>query len=142
MPSLASMRQIEPGASPSDNLIGPKVERKQPEPPPAPKPTGTPGVFEAPDGKLFTDLPEPKGARLDRDDLSWYDDILKQAFAAKQRPRDPGKSIISYPYGSSANAFITDDLAQHSKPQQPLGEYLACKKATEAASPMFMFGDY
>lgn len=64
MPSLSSMRQIEP-AAPGDFALGRKVEPKPAPSPPAAKPTQTPGVFQAPDGKLFTDLPEPK-ARLAR----------------------------------------------------------------------------
>jgi hypothetical protein len=58
------MRQVDPMPGVNDNLLGRKVERPKVQPAPQPKPTGTPGVFEMPDGKLETRLPEPKPLRV------------------------------------------------------------------------------
>lgn len=58
MPSLASMRQLDP-AGDGMQPPGPPVREVREAPKPAPKPTGTPGVVQMPDGKLQTNLPLP-----------------------------------------------------------------------------------
>lgn len=52
------MRQVEPGGDKFQPL-GPPVREVREVPPPAPKPTATPGVVEMPDGKMRTNLPLP-----------------------------------------------------------------------------------
>lgn len=59
MPSLASMRSVDP-AGDSMQPLGPPIRPQQGVTIPLPKPTGTPGVVQKPDGKLATDLPLPK----------------------------------------------------------------------------------
>ena len=58
MPSLASMRSVDP-AGDSMQPLGPPIRETQHTPVPLPKPTGTPGVVQLPDGKLATNLPLP-----------------------------------------------------------------------------------
>ena len=56
MPSLTSMRQIEPEGK--FQPLGKPIEQF-PEPTPLHRPTQTPGVVQLPDGKLATNLPTP-----------------------------------------------------------------------------------
>lgn len=58
MPSLASMRFVDP-AGDSMQPLGPPVREVREVAPALPKPTGTPGVVQLPDGKLATNLPLP-----------------------------------------------------------------------------------
>jgi hypothetical protein len=60
MPSLASMRSVDP-AGDAFRPLGPAIKPLLPvQPVPVLKPTGTPGVFEQADGKLVTGLPLPQ----------------------------------------------------------------------------------
>ena len=59
MPSLSSMRSIDP-AGDSFQPLGPPARQPAVAPKPLPKPTGTPGVVQMPNGKLATNLPLPK----------------------------------------------------------------------------------
>ena len=65
MPSLASMRSVDP-AGDSMQPLGPPIRETQHTPVPLPKPTGTPGVYKAPDGKLVTAIPENERAHWPR----------------------------------------------------------------------------
>ena len=58
MPSLSSMRSLDP-AGDSMQPLGPPVREVREVAPALPKPTGTPGVVQMPDGKLATNLPLP-----------------------------------------------------------------------------------
>ena len=59
MPSLSPVRSIDP-AGDSFQPPGPPVRQPAVAPKPLPKPTGTPGVVQMPNGKLATNLPLPK----------------------------------------------------------------------------------
>jgi len=69
MPSLASMRQLDPGGD-SFQPLGPPIRETPVDPTPLPKPTGTPGVVQMPDGKLATNLPDPTVKPATKLDLS------------------------------------------------------------------------
>ena len=53
------MCSIDP-AGDSFQPLGPPVRQPAVAPKPLPKPTGTPGVVQMPNGKLATNLPLPK----------------------------------------------------------------------------------
>lgn len=57
MPSLASMRSIDPTETHSP--LGPPVREVREAPKPVSQPTQTPGIVRLPDGKLATELPLP-----------------------------------------------------------------------------------
>lgn len=99
MPSLASMRSIDP--TETFQPLGPAVKPAPAvSPAPASKPTGTPGVVQLPDGKLATQLPLPgskPAAKLDlRDEYieslsgpAWFQrEYMSQPLeAATRKPR-------------------------------------------------------
>jgi len=58
MPSLSSMRSVDP-AGDSMQPLGPPVREVREVAQPLPKPTSTTGIVQMPDGKLATDLPLP-----------------------------------------------------------------------------------
>jgi hypothetical protein len=76
------MRQLDP-AGDGMQPLGPPERKQQGVAIPLPKPTGTPGVFEMPDGKLQTNLPLPP----QKPAVRVHDSIC-------EAPRQSGKSRI------------------------------------------------
>lgn len=79
MPSLASMRSVDP-AGDSMQPLGPPIRPQQGVAIPLPKPTGTPGVVQLPDGKLATNLPLPPAKPAVKADDTVYAEIAAEYF--------------------------------------------------------------
>lgn len=110
MPSLASMRSIDP--TETFQPLGPAT---RPVPPAAPtpvsKPTGTPGVVQLPDGKLATELPLPgsKPAVKVHDSIcefpSYYTEAA-QRLSGSLRPNASGEA----PYSTASDKTYSSGL--------------------------------
>lgn len=123
MPSLASMRQLDPGGD-SFQPLGPPVREVREVSPPAPKPTGTPGVFEMPDGKLVTNLPDPSAkpaVKVHDSVCGLSDEALDRVCAEIYRQAFDRGEVLR---GKRADMTVFDDLQnlQSLTPEQEVME--------------------